>query len=189
VSGLVIVLVGLILCFYGLGAIRLALLACGFGAAWLLADTFGASLGSTLVIAAAGALLAWLLAALIFGAASFFVGLATGAVIGAKLYTLLDTGSPDVLLAAVFVPAVMLVCGLLGTRWRSRFLVWVCAFSGAGLVLSGLGRALPRLLEFLQDPQTTAAQLGALAAWVALGLVGRAVQFRLFADRVHADQY
>ena len=51
-SGWVVLAVGVVLCFFGVGSLHVALLASGFGVGWLLADVFNASTGVALLVGA-----------------------------------------------------------------------------------------------------------------------------------------
>ena len=51
-TGWAAVVIGLVLCFAGIASTHLAVLLSGFGLGWLLADAFGASTGTTVIIAA-----------------------------------------------------------------------------------------------------------------------------------------
>ena len=110
----VLVLVGVVQAVGGIWSIRLVLVCAGAGAAWLVADAFGASAGTAALVAAASGLLALLVGVLAARVLFFVVGLVVGAVVGARLFAVLDTGDASVLLAVVFVPAVAVVGGV---RW------------------------------------------------------------------------
>lgn len=73
-SGWVVVAVGVILCFAGVASLNLAVLVSAFAVVWLLADVFGASTGTALLVAAAGAVAVWVLVRVVFRTALFFVG-------------------------------------------------------------------------------------------------------------------
>ena len=62
-SGWVVLVVGAVLCFLGVGSVHLAVLASGFGVGWLLGDLFGAT---ALIVAACTAVIAWVLVTLVF---------------------------------------------------------------------------------------------------------------------------
>ena len=119
-SGWVILFVGVVLCFFGVGSIHVAVLAAGFGLGWLLADLFHSDVWTSLLIALGSALIGWILVTLVFKFASFFVGMITGALIGARLYSVLTTGDSSIPLAIVVVVAVSLVFGFLADRYRGR---------------------------------------------------------------------
>jgi hypothetical protein len=172
------VVVGLLLGLAGIWSVRLALVTAGAGAAWLLADAFGAGVGTGLLIAAGGGVIALLTGVLASRVLFFAVGAVVGAVVGARLFAILDTGDASALLAVVFVPAVALVGGVVVEKWRERFIGWATAIGGAGLVLTGLGRLAPDTLGSLRDPQDTGGQLLAVLAWIALAVVGRVAQRR-----------
>ena len=171
------VLVGLMLAMAGIWSVRLVLVCAGAGAAWLLADAFGAGTGTGLLVAAAGGLVAFVTGLLAARVLFFVVGLVVGAVIGARLFAILDTGEASVLLAAVFVPAVAVVGGVVVGRWRERMVGWATAIGGAALVLAGLGRVDADIPLFPSDPQGTASR-ARLRDVVALSVLGRFVQRR-----------
>lgn len=179
-SGWIIVLVGALLCFLGIGSLHVAVLASGFGIGWLLADVFGASDGTALLIAAGSAVIGWVLVTLVFKVAAFFLGVITGALIGARLAAVVTPGSGGVLLAIVLVLLVALLVGLLADRYRRRALLWATAIGGAGLILSSLGLIWPDQLGFLRDPQAGVQQVTSTLLWVALAAGGWITQRALF---------
>ena len=158
-SGGILILIGLLLCLSGAWSVRLAVLAAGFGVSWLLADTFGASTGTALLIAASGAVLAFLLSLVLSKLMLFFVGGVVGAVVGAKLFVLLDGKDASALLAVIFIPTIAFLFAFLAQRWSRRFLAWATAFGGAAMALTGLGRLAPEQLESLHAPDDTASRL------------------------------
>jgi hypothetical protein len=177
-SALAIILVGLLLCLAGALSVRLAVLAAGFGVAWTLAVVFDADTGTTLLISLGGAVLAFVLTLLAARFLFFIGGLCVGAVIGAKLFVLVQGGGADLLLLLVVVPAVALTSGLLARRFERPFLVWATAFGGAALVLSGVGRLWADAAGELWRPETTAGVVVVMVAWVVLAAVGYSVQRR-----------
>ncbi|MEV0893721.1 DUF4203 domain-containing protein [Promicromonospora sp. MEB111] len=177
-SALAAILVGLVLCLAGTRSVRLAVFTAGFGVAWTLAEAMNADTGTVLLVALGGGVLAFTLT-LIAARFLFFVGgLCVGAVIGAKLFVLVQGGSADVLLAVIVVPAVAFVCALLARRYQRPFLVWATAIGGAALVLSGVGRLWADAAGELWRPDSTAGVVLSLAVWAALAVVGRTVQRR-----------
>ncbi|MEP6561389.1 MAG: DUF4203 domain-containing protein [Nakamurella sp.] len=179
-SGWIIVLVGAVLCFFGIGSLHAAVLASGFGIGWLLADIFGAGVGTALLIAAGSAVIGWVLVTLVFKVAAFFLGVITGALIGARVAAVVTPGSGGWLLATVLVLLVALLVGLLADRYRRKALLWATAIGGAGLMLSSLGRIFPDQLEFLRDPQAGLQQITSTLLWVALAAGGWITQRTLF---------
>src|SRR5690349_658354 len=174
-EALVLVVVGVLLAVGGIWSIRLVLVCAGAGAAWLVADAFGAGLGTAALIAGASGLLALLVGVLAARVLFFVVGLVVGAVVGARLFTILDTGDASVLLAVVFVPAVAVVGGVALERWRERLVGWVTAIGGSALVLAGLGR-VDAGIRAVADPEDAGEQAVAVAAWIALTVLARIVQ-------------
>jgi hypothetical protein len=181
-EALVLVLVGVLLAVGGIWSIRLVLVCAGAGAAWLVADAFGAGLGTAALIAGASGLLALLVGVLAARVLFFVVGLVVGAVVGARLFTILDTGDASVLLAVVFVPAVAVVGGVALERWRERLVGWVTAIGGSALVLAGLGR-VDSEVRVVSDPGDYGEQAISVAAWVGLAVLARIVQKRLGGSR------
>jgi hypothetical protein len=178
VTGVGVLAVGLLLCFAGAASLHLAVLASGFALGWLVAESLGGSVAVTAIVAGCAAVVAWILATLVFRAGLLVVGGIAGGVIGAKLYGLLQGDDGSVVLAIVFVLAVAVLTGLAAQRYRETALVWACAFGGAGLALSGLARAWPDTLGFLRTPDTSAEAVVDAAAWIALGALGWSVQRR-----------
>jgi hypothetical protein len=178
-SSAALLVVGALLCFAGALSVRLAVLTAGFGLSWLLADVFGAGLGTGLIIGLAGAGVALILTLVLSHVVMFATGAIVGAVIGAKLFVVLDDSNPSWLLAAVFTAAVAIVCGFLASRYQRTFLRWATAFAGAGLMLSGIGLEDGLHLQAMHHPSSTGGSVALTVVWVALGLAGRTVQERL----------
>ncbi|WP_395725390.1 DUF4203 domain-containing protein [Nakamurella sp.] len=176
----VVVGVGVVLCFFGIGSVHLAIMASGFGLGWLLADLFGASGWTTLLVAAGSALILELLVALVFKVARFVVGMVAGSLIGAKLYSVSAGADRTIVLAAVVVIATALVFGFLADKFRERVLLWATAIGGAGLILSAIGLIWPDSLGFLRHPTPGGEQALSTALWVALAAAGWLTQRRLF---------
>ncbi|MGS0687408.1 DUF4203 domain-containing protein [Nakamurella sp. GG22] len=179
-SGWAIVLVGIVLCFFGVGSLHVAILASGFGLGWVLADIFGATEGTALIIAAAGAVISWVLVTLVFKVAAFFVGVITGSLIGARLAAVLTPGQGNIAVTVVLVIAVAVAFGFLADRYRSRVLLWTTAIGGAGLILGSFGLIWPGTLGFLRDPAAGAEQITSTLLWVALAAGGWLTQRALF---------
>jgi hypothetical protein len=170
-TGWVIVLVGAVLCFAGAASVHLAVLLSGFGLAWLLADVFNLSLGTTVIFALVAALIFWVLASLVFRLALFFVGAVVGAVIGARVYSMLESQG-SVVVGLVFVGAVAFVAGWIANRWRLRALLVLTALGGAGLLLNGLGRVFSSADSSLSSPQSGAQSALAAIIWLAVAALG-----------------
>ena len=179
-SGVVGLGVGLLLCFLGVGSLHLAVLGSGFALGWLIASLFNANTPTTVLVGLGCAIVAWILVSLVFRFGAFFVGAVAGGVIGARVFALLVTGTNKVLLTTVFVLVFAGVSGLLAGRFRGRFLMWATALGGAGLALAGLGQIAPNALEFLRHPDTALEGVLSVGAWLALALLGRTTQLRLF---------
>jgi len=185
-SGIAILLVGAVLCFAGVGSLNVAVLASGFGLGWLLADLLSLSLGTTFLIAAIGAVVAWVATTLIFKFAAFFIGIIAGAVIGAKLSRVLQPDDANWLLSAIVIVALAVACGFIADRYRARALLWLTALGGASMMLTGLGLAIDPL-RFLEDPNEGAQQFFASVIWVVVAAAGWLTQRRLFPEKLRID--
>ena len=187
-TGVVGLVVGLVLCFLGVGSLHLAVLGSGFALGWLVADLFDASTTTTVLVGLGSAILAWILVSLVFRFAAFFVGSVAGGVIGARIFQLIVTGENKVLLTVVWVLVFAALCGFLTSRYRGRFLMWATALGGAGLATTGLSRVAPSALDWLKHPETALEGVASVAIWLALALLGRRTQLRLFPRMLHARQ-
>jgi hypothetical protein len=187
VTGVVGLVVGLVLCFLGVGSLHLAVLGSGFALGWLIAELFGASATTTVLVGLGCAVVAWVLVSLVFRFAAFFVGAVAGGVIGARLFELFVTGDNKVLLTVVWVLAIAGICGFLTGRYRGRFLMWVTALGGAGLAMTGVSRIAPSTLDWLRHPDTALTGVLAFGIWIVLALLGRRTQLRLFPRALHAQ--
>ena len=177
-DGLVVLAVGLVLCFFGVRSVHLAVLASGFALGWLLAQAFGATPLTAFVVAVAVALVGWLLVTFVFRAGLFFVGALAGAVVGAMLFRLLQPDQRSVVLAVLFVVAMGILTGLATQRFGETMLAAACALGGAALALSGSARAFPQALGFLHEPQSAGQTAIAGAAWIVLAAAGWSAQQR-----------
>jgi hypothetical protein len=177
-SGAGVLAVGLVLCFFGMRSLHLAVPACGFALGWLLAEAFDAQVLPALVIAVAVAVVSWVVVGLVLRTGLFFVGAVAGAVIGAKLFGLLERGDRSVVLAVLFVAAVGALAGVAAARYHDAVLVVVCALAGAALALNGLARVFPDALGFLRDPGSPTQSALVAVAWIVLAVLGWSVQRR-----------
>ncbi len=169
------VVIGLVLGLSGGWSIRTVLTLLGFGAGWLLANVFDASVLVTVVIAAVAALFAWLMVRLAATIVFFAIGALVGALVGARVFRLLEGGEGNLLLAVVFIPAVAIAGGWVAEKSRDRFVAWGTSIGGAALVLAGLG-VLVSSLAWLRDPGETWQAVAGVAAWAALSVLFRGTQ-------------
>jgi hypothetical protein len=166
------VVIGLVLGLSGGWSIRTVLALLGFGAGWLLANVFDASLLVTFVVALVSALITWVLVRLAATIVFFLIGALVGALVGARVFRLLEGGDGNLLLAVVFIPAVAIAGGWLAEKSRDKFVAWGTSIGGAALVLAGLG-VLVSGLSWLRDPSETWQAVVGVAAWVALSVAFR----------------
>ncbi len=179
-TGVVVLLVGVLLCFYGIRSVNLALLASGFALGYLVADAVGATGWTAVLVGLGAAVLAWVLLSLVFRFATFVVGLATGAVIGAKFWSALHNPQTSVLLGVVLVAAVAFLSAFLAEKYAKRMLLWLTALGGASIILSGLGILWPSVFGALRHPDDGVEQTIMLVAWLVLAGLGWTVQRNLF---------
>ncbi|MEV0948518.1 DUF4203 domain-containing protein [Rhodococcus sp. NPDC049939] len=185
-SGIGILLVGAVLCFAGIGSLHIAVLASGFGLGWLMADLLSLSIGTTILVSLGGAVVAWAATTLIFKFAAFFLGIITGAVIGAKLSRILQPDDPNWILSGIVIASLAVACGFIADRYRARALLWLTALGGASMVASGLGLTISAL-NFLDNPSEGAQQVFATLIWIAVAAAGWLAQRRLFPDKLRID--
>jgi hypothetical protein len=178
-SGLVLVVVGLVLAFAGARSLRWAFFAAGLGAGWLVAAAFGASVGSALLWGLVGAVVALVLAVVAARIAFLVVGALVGAVVGSRLLQIVESGTASIALAALFIPAAAVVGAVVAARWRQRVLGWATAVAGSALILAGLALLAPSSLGWLRHPTTAAGTVLAFVIWVALAVGARIAQKRL----------
>ncbi|MFL6079977.1 MAG: hypothetical protein ACJ714_08620 [Ornithinibacter sp.] len=174
-SGVTMIVVGLVLGLAGGWSIRTVLTLLGFGAGWLLANVFDASLLVTLVVAIVGAAFAWLVVRLAASIVFFVVGALVGLLVGARVFRLLEGGDGNLLLALVFIPAMGIVGGWVAEKTKDRFVAWGTSIAGAALVLGGIGTLVSGLAWLRHPVETWQAALGT-AAWVVLSIVFRLSQ-------------
>jgi hypothetical protein len=186
-SGLAVVLVGALLCFWGIRSLHLAVLASGFGLGWLISDLFNASLWTALLFALIGAIVAWVVTTLVFKFSAYFIGGLTGAMAGAKLADVLQPGEKNWALGAIVVVAIAVAGAFLADKYRARALLWLTSIGGASMIVSGLGRTTSAL-TFLRDPEQGWQQVASAAIWIALAAAGWIVQRRLFADKLNIQR-
>ena len=181
--GLVLLLVGLVLCFAGVRSLRLTGLCAGFALAWATAEVLGASVPVGLVIAVAGAIGGLVLISLVFRFAMWVLGGLAGATIAIKVYAHVGLGQGSALVAVLLAAAVGLIVGFLADRHRAPLLAAVTALSGASVILNALATLAPTGFTFLAEPITRTQSLIASGAWLILALAGWLVQRRALQSR------
>lgn len=186
-NGIVVTLVGALLCFYGIRSVHLGVLAVGFGVGWLIADLFDPSFWVLVLFGLVGAVSAWVVTTLVFKFASYFIGGLTGAMAGAKLATVLQPGDKNWALSTIVVVAVCVAGAFLADKFRARALLWLTSIGGASMILSGLGR-MGDALSFLREPDSGWQQVFATLAWIGLSVAGWLVQRRLFAEKLGIER-
>ncbi|WP_072805980.1 DUF4203 domain-containing protein [Rhodococcoides yunnanense] len=186
-NGIVVLLVGGLLCFYGIRSLHLAVLATGFGIGWLVTDLFNASVSVLFLFALIGAVVAWVVTTLVFKFSAYFIGGLAGAVVGARAADVLQTGDNNWALSAIVVLAVGVSGAFLADKFRARALLWLTSIGGASMILDGVGRAAGPL-EFLHDPSPGWQQVTSTLAWIALSVAGWLVQRNLFADKLGIEK-
>ncbi|MBT0993241.1 DUF4203 domain-containing protein [Cellulomonas sp. DKR-3] len=183
-TALVVLLVGALLCFYGIRSVNLALIAAGFAIGFFLADAFDADAWTTLWIALGTALVVWMIVSLIFRFATFVVGLATGAVIGAKVWASLNDSETSILLGIFVIATTAFASGMLAEKYTRRALLWLTALGGASIILSGAALLWPEAFDFLAHPDEGWQQTVMMVVWLAIGGTGWYVQRQLFRERL-----
>lgn len=182
-SGIVVLLIGALLCFYGIRSLHLAVLAVGFGLGWLIADLFQPALSVLFLFGLVGAVLAWVITTLVFKLSAYAIGGLAGAMAGARIADVLQPGDNNWALSAIVVLAIGVAAAFLADKYRARALLWLTSIGGASMMLNGIGR-MAEPLEFLRDPDAGWQQVTSTLAWIALAVAGWIVQRHLFADKL-----
>lgn len=182
-NGIVVAVVGVLLCFYGIRSVHLGILAIGFGLGWMIADLFNASFWWLLLVALIGALSSWVVTSLIFRFAAYFIGGLTGAMIGTKLAMVLQPGDKNWALSMIVALAVCVAGAFLAQKFRARALLWLTSIGGASMILSGVAR-MSDSLEFLRSPDAGWQQITSTLAWIGLSVLGWITQRHLFAEKL-----
>lgn len=179
-SPLMLIVIGLALCFAGGASVRLAVLAAGFGAGWIVADVFDATALTALLIALLVSLLALIAVLLVAKSAFFVAGLVLGSAIAAKVAVIVAGVADDWLLTVILVPVVALCSGWLTARWERPVLRWGTAAAGAALILSGIGRGAQGadVLAHLWRPESTVGALLLASSWIVITVFGQRFQSR-----------
>lgn len=151
----------------------------GFGVGWVLAEALGASSGTALLVGGASAVILGILVLLMTKFLFFIAGGCVGAVIGARLYVVLEAdaaaGHGNWLVGVVFVAAIAMLCGFLAAHGRRPFLHWGTALAGSALVLGGIGR-LWTSTDALWRPHSPLGSAVFALTWVVLTVLGHRVQ-------------
>lgn len=182
-NGILVALVGALLCFYGIRSVNLGLLAIGFGLGWLIADLFNASFWWLLLVGLIGAVAVWAVTSLVFRFAAYFIGGLTGAMIGTKLATVLQPGDKNVALSMIVALAMCVAGAFLAQKFRARALLWLTSIGGASMICSGLAR-FSDSLSFLRYPESGWQQVTSTLVWVGLSVLGWITQRHLFAEKL-----
>lgn len=182
-SGLAVVALGALLCFWGIKSMHLAVLAAGFGLGWLIADLFTASVTTLLLFGLIGAVMSWVLTSLVFRFSAYFIGGLTGAMAGAKLADVLQHGDNNWALSGIVVLAVGVAAAFLADKFRARALLWLTSIGGASMMLTGAGGVIGGL-AFLRHPEPGWQQVTSTLVWIALAAAGWIVQRRLFPEKL-----
>ncbi|MFD1815509.1 DUF4203 domain-containing protein [Rhodococcus gannanensis] len=186
-GGIAVLLIGALLCFYGIRSMHLAVLAAGFGLGWLVADLFNASLATLFLFGLIGAVAAWVVTTLVFRFSAYFIGGITGAMAGAKIADVLQPGDNNWALSAIVILAVGVAAAFLADKFRARALLWLTSIGGASMILTGLG-SMTGALEFLRHPEAGWQQVTSTLAWIGLSVAGWIVQRRLFPEKLGIDR-
>ncbi|MGW6694461.1 DUF4203 domain-containing protein [Rhodococcus sp. NPDC054953] len=182
-NGIVIVLLGALLCFYGIRSLHLAVLASGFGLGWLVTDLFTAAFWTLVLFGLIGAAAAWVLTTLVFKFSAYFIGGISGAMAGAKLADALQPGENNWALSWIVILALAVAAAFVADKYRARALLWLTSIGGASMILSGLG-TMTGALEFLAHPDSGVQQVTSTLVWIALAVAGWIVQRRLFPEKL-----
>ena len=153
-SGLTMIVIGLVLGLAGGWSIRTVLMLVGFGAGWLLAERLRRQLPGDPGDRPRRRLSRGWWSGSRRPSCSSWSAASSGLLVGARLFRLLEGGDGNLLLAVVFIPAIGIAGGWLAEKTREGFVAWGTSIGGAALVLAGLG-VLVSGLAWLRDPSET----------------------------------
>ena len=185
VAGVVAILVGLGICFWGYRLIRVVLAIFGFAVGailgFALANLAGTSTEVALIAALAGGLIGAALSAAVYKFGIFLLGASAGAVLGGMLGA--NLGGNGQVIAAV-VAAVLV--GVLAVVAQRVVIILVTAFSGSWLAArAGTALLVAQAVDWgdlLGSPSVAPAAGTAvnlyLVVWALLGVAGAVVQLR-----------
>ncbi len=177
-AGVLLLVVGVVLCFAGVRSLRLTGLCAGFALGWALAHLLQAGPVVGLVVAVAGAIIGLVFVSFVFRWAMWLLGGVADVTIAIKISVHVALGQGNALVAVLFAAAVGVITGFLADRHRRPLLAALTALSGASVVVNAVGTLFPTVLGFLDQPTTSVESVVATCAWVLLALAGWLVQRR-----------
>jgi hypothetical protein len=183
VSALLVVVAGILACFWGYRILKVTLGLFGFifgaYAAWELAlSRFDANTAFALVCALVGGLIGMALYVWLYFLGIFLLGATAGAIVVAAVFN----GSAHQPEPMVFLAA-SIIGGIVALIAQKLMIIVSTAFSGSYLIVAGLwpfvaSHAPARIWLYPAPDSSGPWRYAALAAWLILGLVGLRVQFR-----------
>ena len=186
ISGVLIILFGVVNCFFGYGIFRLLLGIWGFllGGGLALNLVSDAPPVTILVVGAVGAVVGALLIYFLFRVGLFIIGTILGYTLTVALLTALGISENVLLLALVGA----LVFGLLALLMDRVFIIVLTAFSGASTIVTGVSLLLDpqRVTQIISAGEfgpafaETPALVGVI--WLLLAISGMMVQYRSLED-------
>jgi hypothetical protein len=182
-TALVAIVAGILICFWGYRMLKVTLgimgAIIGASGGWAL----GLSLAPgnsviALVCAVLGAIVGAGLCIWLFFLGIFLLGASAGTAVATALFH--GVGQQP---APLVVLIVAVVFGVVAILVQKFMIVISTAFSGSYLLVAGIlqlmnGGTVPLWVDPLQQPPTGVLGPGALVAWIVLGVIGAAVQFR-----------
>jgi hypothetical protein len=185
-AAVLLILGGALACFAGYRLFRLVLGIYGFILGAMIASSVvgGASTAGMVVAAIVGGLVGALVLVMAYFVGIALVGAGLGALLGSAIWSWVSPGDPPVL-----VIIVVSIAGAIGAMLLQRYVIIVgTAFGGAWTLMVGVSNLLaiqgitgPAATGqvWILYPATVPGETWAPLAWVALGLVGLAVQLAI----------
>ena len=179
-SAAVLIVIGVIECFFGARFLRTCVLVAGFGLGWFLAEVFDAGLVTTFVVALVCGGAALVVTLLFARFVMFVVGMLVGGIVGAKLFLLVEDDNPTWALA---IPPALGVLGcLILTKSRSAYL----GLGTAALVLAWRER---RRVPARTIALAGLGLVGLLAGLVAIGVATRQLDPQVISESTKSLRY
>lgn len=195
VSVFVVIIAGILVCFWGYRLLKLTLGVLGFiagaYAGWQIGlSVLHANTGMALVCALVGGLIGAVLYVWLFFLGVFLLGATAGSIVAAAFFN----GAGHQPQPLIFL-AIAIGFGIIALVAQKFMIVISTAFSGAYLIIAGIwpfvagGQKPPRIwLDPTQGNPLGNWGYAALALWVVLGVIGMSIQFRAGPRRVEAAE-
>jgi hypothetical protein len=179
-TAILAIAIGAILCFYGLGFIRVSIMLAGFVLGYLLSQNAGATLLVSLLVGGVGVIVALILVRFARNIAERILSFLMGGLVGLQIANYVNAREiGGVALVLIIVVIASIIATVLINFLGNRALIWSTALGGATIIVYGIGLLLPPL-NFLARPTNAVESVFSVALIFGLFLFGTLTQLRLF---------